>query len=487
MSSARVIWRVIVVTAIGWISGTNSMTLEAAGLEVGFSETDITPVLKPGSPVWLAGYGMGRRALGVHDPLMARCVVLRHGDERMAWVSVDLIGLQYPEVRKIRERLPGFRYVMVSSTHNHEGPDVIGIWGRSPLHRGVDPQYLELVTDRVVEAVQAADKKLFAAEASYGTAADEELLGDSRLPHVKDGVLRAIRFSNAQGQVQGLVVQWNCHPEAMGARNTKITADFPHATVAKLKQKYQCPVAYFSGAVGGLMAPPDGVIRDEAGQELKEGDFEYSRRYGEAVADLANKAIDSAKPINLTPFVVSAKPITLPIENKLYRVARLIGVLQRTGREWTGDPERPGPEMGVQQGDAKVEGKFKPIAIETEVGYLRLGELHVACIPGELYPELVYGKIPDPAEPQADFPDAPLEPSIAQCLGCEKWLMFGLANDEIGYIIPRRQWDAEPPFAYGRPAGQYGEINSCSSQVAPIIMGALSRRVDEARGKPAGP
>jgi len=459
----------------------------AAGLEVGFSEAEITPPLKPGNPVWMAGYGMGRRAHGVHDPLMARCVVLRHGEERIAWVSVDLIGLQYPEVRKIRERLPGFRYVMVSSTHNHEGPDVVGIWGRSPLHRGVDPNYLQLVMDRVVEAVQAAEKNLSAAEAAYGTATDEELLGDSRLPHVKDGVLRAIRFTNPQGQTAGVVVQWNCHPEAMGSRNNQITADFPHATVAKLKQKYQCPVAYFSGAVGGLMAPPDGVIRDDAGKELKEGDFEYSRRYGEAVATLANKAIDSAQPIGLTPFVASTKTIAVPIENKLYRVARLLGVLQRSGREWTGDSENPGPVMGVEAGDAKVGDKIKPLAIETEVGYLRLGELHVACIPGELYPELVYGQIPDPAEPNVDFPDAPREPSIVASLGGEKWLLFGLANDEIGYIIPRRQWDSEAPFAYGRSAGQYGEINSCSAEVAPIIMSALARRVQEAREKSSKP
>ena len=38
---------------------------------------------------------------------------------------------------------------------------------------------------------------------------------------------------------------------------------------------------------------------------------------------------------------------------------------------------------------------------------LRLGELEVAAIPGEIYPELVLGKVVDPAEKGADFPDAP--------------------------------------------------------------------------------
>jgi hypothetical protein len=63
--------------------------------------------------------------------------------------------------------------------------------------------------------------------------------------------------------------------------------------------------------------------------------------------------------------------------------------------------------------------------------------------------------------------------------------MLGLANDEIGYIIPRRQWDKHEPYAYGKEHGQYGEINSCGSLTAPIIMAALKLRVAEGQALPA--
>ena len=96
-------------------------------LDVGFGEVDITPKLGGKEKVWLAGYGTGREAAGVHDPLMARCVVLQDGGTRIALISVDLVGLQFPAVQQIRNQLPGFSYVLVSSTHNHEGPDVIGM------------------------------------------------------------------------------------------------------------------------------------------------------------------------------------------------------------------------------------------------------------------------------------------------------------------------------------------------------------------------
>jgi hypothetical protein len=436
-----------------------------------FGERDITPEITEGKPVWLAGYGPGRQATGVHDPLFARCVVMRHGPQKIAMVTVDLVGLQYPEVKKIREKLPDYKYVVVSSTHNHEGPDVVGIWGRSVLQSGVDPRYLQLVVERIVEMVKAAESTLVEVRAAYGTAEDESLLGDSRQPIVFDGVLRTLKFTRTDnGRTAGLLVQWNCHPEALGSRNTLVTADFPFATVAALKKQYDCPVAYFSGAVGGLMAPPRDRVKDANGNILKEGDYEYARVYGEQVAALAARAVDAAAPIALTPFTISAKPIAVPVENTWYRAAHQIGVLRRDGRLWTGDFEKFGEPLTAADAE-------KTWAVETEVAYLRLGELHVACIPGEIYPELVYGKIQDPADPNADFPDAPREPSVVEILPGDKWLLLGLANDELGYIIPRRQWDAEPPFAYGRTKSQYGEINSCGPQVAPILMQALTQRV----------
>jgi len=446
-------------------------------LSAGFAAVEITPDVKGEKPVYMAGYGMNRKATGVHDPLFARSVVLACGAEKIAIVAVDLIGLQHPQTKAIRAKLPEFKYVLVTSTHNHEGPDVIGIWGRGPFHRGVNEDYLDLVVERVVACVKQAAEKLATATAAYGTAEDETLLNDSRLPIVKDGVLRVIKLTRSgSGEAAGLLVQWNCHPESLGSRNLQITADFPWATVAALEKQYRCPVIYLSGAVGGLMGLPRGRIFDPPGQELKQGTFEYAQKYGEEVAALAAKAERTSQPIGLAPFVVSAKAITVPVQNSLYRAARAVGVLQRDGFVWTGDFRQFGEPMTAEKADL-------PSAIESEVAYVRLGELNVACIPGELYPELVYGKFQEPVEPNADFPDAPKEPAVAELMPGPKWLLLGLANDELGYIIPRRQWDKSPPYAYNKDGGQYGEVNSCGSEIAPIIMEALKQRIADTNPK----
>ncbi len=465
---SRIRWSTFTCACLLWCT-MNVASQAAAPVRVGIGTADITPDVKKNA-VWIAGYGQNRKAAGVHDPLFARALVLNDGTTKIALVAADVVGLQYPTVQEIRKKLDGYSYVMISSTHNHEGPDTVGLWGPNPFTSGVDPAWIEKVGDGVVEAVRKADAAAQPVSAAYGTATDDSLLRDSRQPHVPDGVLRVVKLMPVGGtKPNGLIVQWNCHPEALGSENKQITADFPWATIKKLDAQYHCPIVYFSGAVGGLMTTPTNHYKSRG---ISDATFEYAKQYGEDVADLAIKAIESAKPLELAPVGYSAKPISVPLENPLYRVARMANVLKREGRVWTGNFEELGPPLTSDKAKEQSAGV-------SEVAYVRLGDLHVACIPGEIYPETVYGKYQEPADPNADFPDAPLEPAIMQTLPGEKTLIIGLANDELGYIVPKRQWDTAPPFAYGRKKAQYGEENSCGPLVAGILMGALKNRVDD--------
>jgi hypothetical protein len=129
----------------------------AGELRAGFAEEDVTPKIGD-KPVYMAGFGHNRKAAGVLDPLKVRAVVLEHDKDRLAFVSVDLVGFFHANVVRVREQLPGFRYVLVSSTHNHEGPDSLGLWGPNAFASGIDPDYLKSVEDKTVKAVQAAAK-----------------------------------------------------------------------------------------------------------------------------------------------------------------------------------------------------------------------------------------------------------------------------------------------------------------------------------------
>jgi hypothetical protein len=442
----------------------------ADGAEAGFAEADITPKLG-GEPVFMAGFGQNRKAIGVHDRLMARAVVLKDGRSKLALVSVDLVGYPLPEAMAVRRQLPGFSYVLVSSTHNHEGPDTIGLWGPSPFKSGVNPDYMRFVQDRIIEAVREADAAARPVTVRLGTVRAPELLHDGREPYVKHDELTAVQFSDKSGKPSGIVVQWNCHPETLGSKNTELSADFVGATVSHLRARYGCPIVYFTGTVGGLMTSLHVDVKDENGRPLADGTVEKTERYGRLIGQLAERALAESKPIQLTPFAVHRRQVFVPLDNKLYLLGRQLGVLVRDPFVWEGDPYKAAPAGDNAAG--------KRLCIRTEVGWLQLGELSVALIPGEIYPELVLDKVQDPPDPGADFPGAPIEPAIYRQLPGPYRMLIGLANDEIGYIIPKRQWDEKPPFCYGRKQAQYGEINSVGPDAAPILCEAFKKLVEE--------
>jgi hypothetical protein len=437
-------------------------------LEAGFAETDITPAIGD-KPVYLAGFGRNRKATGVLDPLKARAVVLRHGKNKLALVSVDLVGFFLPQVAQVRRTLPGFTYVLVSSTHNHEGPDTLGLWGPSLFQSGVDTGYLQTVVKQIVKAVGNADAAARPVVARLGTARAPELLHDGREPYVKHDELVALQFNDAKtGKIAGLVVQWNCHPETLGGGNTKISADFIGATVHYLRTRYQAPVVYLTGTVGGLMTSLRVDVRDEKGNKLADGTVAKTQRYGRLIGQLADRALASARAIRLTPFDIRSRDVFLPLANKLYLAGWQLGVLDRQAYLWSGNSRQAKPA------DLEKDAK-KPLCIRTEAAWLGLGELEVAAIPGEIYPELVLDKVQDPADDGADFPNAPIEPAIYKQMRGRHRMLIGLANDEIGYIIPKRQWDEKPPYCYKRKRPQYGEVNSLGPETAPLLCEAFQK------------
>jgi hypothetical protein len=446
-----------------------SLPLAAGEFTVGFGETDLTPDPTK-KPVFLAGFGQNRKATKIHDPITARAVVMADGDEKIALVSVDVVGLFLPSVERVREMLPGFKYVLVSATHNHEGPDTLGLWGPSPVQSGIDPEYLKKVEIGCVDAVKAADKARKPAAARIGSARDAELLHDNRKPVVKHDELVVLRFSDPKtGKALGVLVQWNNHPEALASKNTEISADYIYYTVKYLRESQKCPVAYFTGTVGGLMTTLGLPVKDETGKELADGTFEKADRYGYLVAKLAEKALKDAAPIALTPFDIRTRELLVPVDNNIYRLAYSFGVLNRDMYKWDGNAT---PKKFETTKDVS-----KAVAVKTEVGYLKLGALEVAAIPGEIYPELVLGKVEDPADPGADFPDAPIEPAIYDQLKSKHRMLIGLANDELGYFIPKRQWDEKAPFCYGLKKAQYGEMNSVGPEASPVICNAFKELV----------
>ena len=469
MSETRVAARALLLASLlGGSPAVGAAAPPVPGLQAGFAKRVITPSLD-GGPVYLAGFGHDRKATGVHDDLFVRCLGVSDGHQKIALCAVDLIGFFLPETEKTRlllaARVPGSRLV-VASTHDHEGPDTMGLWGPNAMTSGVDPAYQERLRRDIAETAVLALAAVRPASFTFAKAKTPGLVADGRDPQVIDDAIVVIQVKGDDGKTLGTVVNWSSHPEALGGKNTLVTADYPHYLVARIEAALGGTAVFFSGSIGGLMTPLSVGLKDEAGREVPPETFAHAQVLGERAADIALQALRRAPaPAKSAALEYRSARVFVPLANPLFRIAFAVSLF-----------DRPLFTKGVvdrSTGLSLFKGVPLPLPrgedIGTEIGYVRLADAEILLVPGEIYPELVMGGIQDPQDAGADFLGAAKEPPLGELLRAEYKMVFGLANDELGYIIPRAQWDEKPPFAYGRDQAQYGEVNSVGDRVAPVL------------------
>jgi hypothetical protein len=167
-----------------------------AQIDVGVASADITGP----KGYRMSGYFNERLNTGTHDPLYAKAIVFKQGDVKAALVFCDLIGLSAnvsSAARKIASEKTGIPvdHIVIAATHSHTGPLYEGalrdyFHARTVAKLGNDPQeevdYPKLLTEKLVEAIVAADKAAAPALLSAGIAKQEGISFNRRF-HMKDG------------------------------------------------------------------------------------------------------------------------------------------------------------------------------------------------------------------------------------------------------------------------------------------------------------
>ncbi|MBK8884928.1 MAG: hypothetical protein IPN67_22035 [Bacteroidales bacterium] len=423
-------------------------------------------------PVWIAGFGNSRAANGIHDDLWARTMVLDDGSTRIAIVVLDAIGFMNNDIIDIRSLIPpeaAVTYTIITSTHTHEGPDLLGLWGKSPFSSGINKEYMEYVKNQTAKSVTDAVKNMRQArlEISEDLTGAIPLVKDTRKPEVFDSGLRFIKAVDSKtGEILGSLLSWADHGETLWSENLLITSDFPHYFREYVeKGVYQGDslvkpgiggiAVFINGAIGGLMTthPSLGIIDPFSGAEIKEPSYEKADAEGKQLALLALNAMKKpAEVIDSASISLIVRGLALPIRNVMFKLATATGILNRGTVGW--------------------------MKMRTELSVFNLGPLSFVTIPGEVYPEIINGGVEAPSE--GDFGIQPVEvPSVREMMSGKYKFVFCLANDEIGYIIPKSQWDVEAPWAYGRSDSPYGEENSLGPETGPILHGRLKEMFSE--------
>ncbi|MGO8744351.1 MAG: neutral/alkaline non-lysosomal ceramidase N-terminal domain-containing protein [Thermoguttaceae bacterium] len=164
----------------------------ASDFRLGTAAVTITPPL--GTP--MAGYYSQRGSQGVLDEIYAKAVVLDDGETKAAMVVCDLIGLPRAvvvEARRIIAEKTGIpaSHVMISATHTHTGPVVIGDSAMDDMVTGgskLSKDYAEQLPKWIAQAVEQAHGRRTPARV-FCASQDEPDLSFVRRFWMKDGTV----------------------------------------------------------------------------------------------------------------------------------------------------------------------------------------------------------------------------------------------------------------------------------------------------------
>jgi hypothetical protein len=381
----------------------------------GVSLKKITPNLEEQGPIYLAGFDRNRLATGVHDDLWSRCCCLGIHGTTIAIVSVDLIGIMYPEYQSILAKLPkdvDIDLVVLTSTHNHEGPDVIGLWG-SKLSTGVNWGWYQEALGDIAESIVQAYETMQPAGIRFGHGEATGLSDDSRDPQCIDDQVESLQIVNQNETALATLVFYGTHAVVLGGGNTLITADFPQYLCECIEARVGGTAIFVVGAEGGHIIP-----------KVEHHTFEDALGFGEAIANISLASLQSSSILWDTKIRTETRELVIPLTNPMLRLASFVGMVKR-------------PRCCFGFG------------VPSAVSVIELGEngslAQIVSVPGE------------------DFPENWLE--LKEKLHAEHRILIGMGLDMLGYIVPYEDFHW----------GQYEESMSASKFLDPLVHGTLEK------------
>lgn len=345
-------------------------------------------VITPNREVFIAGYKFNRKSIGAHDDLYARCVVLSNGETDIGIISLDLIGMLGSDVLAVKNNILVIppENIIVAFTHTHSGPDTTGLWGRWwTLTSGKDKEYMKRLNRQTIECIQEAfiNKQKVNLYLASKEVKLTQFDGDVEKPDPNFTVLQA-KFPD--GKNLFTLMNYAFRPEFMN--NHYLSADILASFYTSIEEK--------DGGMGIFLNGAQGNVEPNAPHSHE--DWEAPNKFGKILASLALEALEKEpikSPINDYTAIIRRKVISVKLENIFFKTASFL----RMASELCDKDEN----------------------IKLELVYYRIGNLEIATIPGEVFPNIAKdSRITANAYP-------PIKPLYT--------IICGLCNGAYGYIM----------------------------------------------------
>lgn len=443
---------------------------------------------------WIAGYNNSTPVMGVHDDIWARALVLRHNGKTVALVTLDFVGFFKSDIDRIRaqvrQKAPNLKIdgINIMSSHSHASIDTMGLWGpEDPFgglmyEPGYSEKYIKEVINKVVDAVIQAGVTMQKGRVRAITkrVGIEQLANDVRDPFIIDDNMSVLIFETLKSERIATVVNWGSHPETLGGITNYISSDWVHylreGIENGINEGKKVPPAggmamFIQGAQGGMITPLDMDLYDDDGNPIKQvHSYKAIKQIGYNLARKAYElSLESPYIDNLT---IEYKRIEyrIPLENKYFWMMFDLGWL-RDRPKWKIDPSK--------------ESWIDNVEILTEVTLLRIGDIEIQSVPGELFPEFAVGGYKEPYEysfgrsiisPDNKYPPdlskAPEGPYVRDIMKGKVKLISVLCNDSIGYLVPEYDYKISEsnPYLESAPGEHYEETRSIGVKQIEIML-----------------
>jgi hypothetical protein len=361
---------------------------------------------------------VGDRRLKLHlaEPVFARAAVFERGPERIVLVGVDVFGMGAWDVDRIRGLLAdkGFKNVVVAMSHTHANVDTIGFYGFYPK------DYVNHVVDKTVVAVlQAAARlqavssmRLGSTEMPMDGGRVVDLVRNGRDPGVMDPTVDVLQVTGADGKPIVNLVHLACHPEVIKLERTGgLSPDYVGTLCTDVSRDLGGETVFLNGALGGMITP-DTRFRDQKTAETM----------GHALAKFVVQAAKVAQPTGRWDLWVHRRTVEYPI----------------TGEAVVAFMKHPPGPVNLHQG-----------RVTTEMNVVWIGDAQFVTVPGELLPDIGFE-------------------IVSKMTGRIRGII-GLANNELGYLIPSFDFRAGGYEERTGPGAAGGEITrSVGLELAPM-------------------
>jgi hypothetical protein len=472
--------------------------------------------------VWL--FGGARAAEGVTTDVEARAIAFVEGDLSFVIVYNDCIGMLVGDMDNIRNdpRIValGIDHIMIGSTHAHDAPDMVGLWGPTVTQTGRE----DFVVSALYEAdIAAITEAIQTAEPAQMVIASTKLINDPtnpmsktddwnqdiRDPVIFDPTLTIARFVKVSDPTTtiGTIVNWADHPEVAHFDDTvqaQVTAHYPHwlrdgvenGVLAADSQYAATDLAglggvtvFVQGALGGQIGSIRGTHPPGPGGvpvTMESNAMDQALGTNAAARGLTVLA-DSGETITDLPLSFTSAKFAARIDNTLFQVAFLVSVIGPHPLEGY-DPTLP------------FEASNTPW-LPLRSTYVQIGPLGIVSAPGELHPELWVGGYDGswswgwpllnhagtcadtgaqcnsqqtcapsvtcvPTANLPNFDEAPKPPYMRDLVlahdGVRYPVLAGLAEDYIGYIVPAYNYvlSTVDPYLDQADGDHYEEVYS---------------------------